>query len=121
MKLSRKIPDKPKPRYRCPFYGFSCFCTTFTESGGKQCAFIVTGFKTCQMEKSGSTPDWDKCPKNCPENKQAVLFLKEGKIYPDEFWPPGTKIRTVGIKRWTGMSFQEWWDYVMSEECPRPE
>lgn len=126
MKLSRKIidsvkgsgsakPVKPKPRHRCPFYGFAYFGHIFMDSKGNQCAAKANSHSPCRMEMSGFRPDWNNCRFNCSENSKTVsMILERCKIGPDEFWPRGAQ-------SWPGIPFQTWWDYVMSEDCPRPE
>lgn len=120
--LSKKSPNslKPitrKPRHRCPFYGFhySGFQKVFMDSEGNQCAIIMQAYAPCKMEFRGQTPDWDKCPFNNWRNREILESIKDSAmVFPKELWPKGEK-------KWDGIPLDEWMEYVMGDEAPRPE
>jgi len=104
-------PFSPKPRHKCPFYGFSLFGSTMMDQQGNRCALIIESHTPCQMEFKGEMPNWEKCPYNIGDRETMEKIKNSFRIYPYEF-------RFFGNK---GISFQEWSDYVMRDEFERPQ
>jgi hypothetical protein len=55
----------------CPFYGRAMYQTgvigtprpfLLLETGGNQCALVVTSHAPCMMEICGEVPEWKTCP-----------------------------------------------------------
>ena len=104
----------PQPtRYKCPFYGFNGMFRVFLDSSGNQCALVVDSYSPCGMEMEKQTPDWTKCPRN-DGTDMARLDTLGIKIFPLEFRPQDQD-------SWQGLSFGKWYEYVMSDKCPRPQ
>jgi len=123
-RLLRKktVPEKQKPlpyehipRYKCPFYGFSHpFFKGIMDQYGNQCSLITGSYSPCQMEFAKQTPEWEKCPFiNKGNGEELETIKKTFHVFPREFRPPSSR-------EWAGISFQDWFDYVMDEKTPRP-
>jgi hypothetical protein len=106
------VPVHPKPRYKCPFYGFhSAMGRMLMDQRGNECASFVDSYSPCQMKIRGETPEWDKCPLNKGED----LSILDNRlvVFPDEFWPKWAE-------SWKGITFGKWRKYIMDEKTERP-
>jgi hypothetical protein len=121
-KLQPIMPNEPKPRHACPFYGFSGFGAfgigaPMMDSQGNQCALVVDSHSPCAMLIRGDTPDWFLCERNSAidpvEAEDIAHTLSTLRFAPDEFWPKGQS-------SWQGLSWAEWFDYVINR-APRPQ
>lgn len=66
---------KPKPKPRCPFYGFSIMTGVMMPQGGNQCAAMRGRYAPCGMETSDRTPDWTKCTHDIGSLDDVTLVL----------------------------------------------
>ncbi len=118
---SRSTPDavqsdKQTPRYPCPFYGFFCGVAggILMDQEGNQCALIVDSYSPCQMQSPIQTPDWTKCLFNDEQGKELIeLFKRHYRVGAKEFWPKN-------VSSWQGLSFAQWYEYVMASTTHRP-
>jgi len=109
-------PVRAKPRYACPFYGFSRISAEsfMLDQAGNQCGLLTDEFFPCQMELAGQTPDWETCPLNSEVNKFAVRKIRNNlTVFPEE-------LRPKRAKAWRGMPFCQWFSYVMGDGVKRP-
>lgn len=108
-------PSFEKPRPRCPFYGFAMNITrgVLQDTGGNQCALNKMVASPCLMEWRGQVPDWEECPENDHDIQPLITEMRQCPVvvFPDEFSQPGRG----------GIYFTQWYDYVMGDQCPRPE
>jgi hypothetical protein len=120
-KVESIVPNKPVPRPACPFYGFSglgiMIGAPLMDSRGNQCALQVESHSPCLMLIRGDKPDWAWCELNAQVDGDQLPEITERleslRFTPDEFWP-------VGERSWKGLSWAEWYDYVMNR-APRPQ
>jgi hypothetical protein len=104
-------PVATKPRYPCPFYGFFCgvFSGILMDQDGNQCALITDSHSPCRMEN----PDWNECRCHTEDAEKILdVFREQYKVGAHEFWPKDQS-------QWEGITFSEWYSYVMSDKCPR--
>jgi len=110
LKKKELIPYIQKERYSCPFYGFSGMFGIFIDSAGNQCGLETRSYSPCPMESKGEKPCWDKCYFNTEETNKAIeTTLKDVKVFPAEFRPPG-------LREWEGISLKKWMDYILKDK-----
>ena len=106
--MSKYISDNGIGRHPCPFYGFANVSRLFVDQEGNQCP-LMGGYTPCQMEMRGDAPNWNNCPFNNDENKEVLTDVEHNfRICPREMWPKGET-------RWSGISFSEWKERLMSQ------
>lgn len=110
-------PVFSRPRYRCPFYGFyGSIFGFFMDSAGNQCALNTDRFSPCRIEMAGKLPDLNDCINFDGDEEEKVALdriIKTFRIGPLEFRPPDQN-------SWKGLTFKDWYEYVMSEDTERP-
>ncbi len=96
-----------KERRWCPFYGFAWVYNVMIDTNGNQCA-LAPGYP-CKMEMDEKPPDWQECTIVSHEEKE--WRMEEASrlvVIADE-------LRPKGECAWEGVSFQDWYEYVMRE------
>lgn len=103
-------PSFERPRYKCPFYGFSVsLADRLLFEMETQCALSTAG---CQMECRGDEINWGKCPYNNRKNDKMInIIINSFGILPAEF-------RHLAIQGGAakGMPFRQWMGYILDDK-----
>lgn len=91
--------------YPCPFFGFVKDGRILREDNLPICGFV--GTRLCLLAICKMTPDWRRRGFNNKNNAEKLGdWFENGKVIAEKFRPPG-------CDNWGGMSFADWFNFVM--------